>query len=66
MGLKQVTIISAWKDTTNGTESIDKTTISPETMKQIEKEHKKACSEHPTWAFFGGVLTIGDVKYQVA
>lgn len=35
-------------------------------MPQLLEMHAKALRLDPTWAFFGGTLTIGDRNYQVA
>jgi hypothetical protein len=32
---------------------------------RLLKEHKKALRTQPTWAFFGGVITIEGREYQV-
>lgn len=34
-------------------------------MPEIEKQNKQALVEHVTWAFFGGVITVGDHVYQI-
>lgn len=31
----------------------------------LERKHVKALKKDPTWAFFGGVLSIGTRRYQV-
>ena len=34
-------------------------------MPELLKAHEKALNSEPTWAFFGGVLTINRHEYQV-
>ena len=37
-----------------------------EDLPELEKLHAEAMKEEPTWAFFGGVLTVSNGnKYQV-
>ena len=35
-------------------------------LKTLLKEHEKAKRHDLTWAAFGGIIKIGDRKYQVA
>jgi hypothetical protein len=36
-------------------------------MPELLKAHEKACRNEPTWAFFGGIITLKNGhKYQVA
>ena len=35
-------------------------------MPKLLKMHEKAKKSNPTWAYFGGILTIEGRKYQVA
>lgn len=59
-----MTIISAYQEK-NG----EKVAIDPEQYhadyRKLEKMHEEAKKKTPTWAFFGGVLTIEDRVYQV-
>ncbi len=53
----------------NSTMTIIHTTESKEQQEkdrpELERLHASACKANPTWAFFGGILTIQGREYQV-
>lgn len=57
-----MTIISAWDETAGriGLES-----ISVEEREEIKKVHDLAMLKDITWAFFGGVVNLGQRHFQV-
>lgn len=58
-------ILSATIETDDGHEQLSREQIEADTP-EIQRIHDEKCETDLTWPYFGGIVTVGDRKYQVA
>lgn len=58
-------IISAWKNTNNGTEPVNIQDIDAKDIKLLKKKHKEAMKAELLWSIFGGVISVNGLHCQV-
>lgn len=58
-------VLSATKETGKGQEPVSDEQYRKD-YREIKRIHKEGCKKDMTWPVFGGVIRIGDRRYQVA